>query len=117
MITHVIRLRKPWRCQLGAGQVTCRRGFNRPTGLDDGERVWLIVDGVRGAAQLTINDGPLGAVAAGVPSGGWDMTDLLQSHNELAISIACDDPAAALAAGPAALPGDLIAEVRLEIRA
>src|SRR5689334_22515172 len=51
-----------WAAALGSdffGRVRFRRRFNRPTGLEQHERVWLVAEGVAGLIAVTLNDQPL----------------------------------------------------------
>jgi hypothetical protein len=76
---HTIRLRGPWEHQtLEGGLVRYTRRFHRPTGLEGGERVWLIVDGR--AADVSLNGQPLAGARC-------DVTPLLAPSNHLAIII------------------------------
>jgi hypothetical protein len=70
---HVIRLRAAWTHE--GGGVSVRR-FNKPTGLEGGERVWLVWDGAVEAAEL--NGEPLRSDA-----GRHDVTDRLRLANEM----------------------------------
>jgi beta-galactosidase/beta-glucuronidase len=119
------RLQMPgdWGASLGVafrGRVEFRRRFGRPTGIDGGERVWLVCDGADAWAKLTLNGEPLGHVAGPAEAAEFDVTGLLRERNELAAVVECPRRAAdgaCLDRGPRAdLPGGLIGEVRLEIR-
>ena len=76
---HVIRLRGPWQTEpLSGGVVRYARRFHRPTGLDGGDRVFLVVG--EAAAGTYLNDQPL-AIACG----RCDITELLAGSNFLVI--------------------------------
>lgn len=70
---HVIRLRAAWTHE--GGGVSVRR-FNKPTGLDGGERVWLVWDGAVESAEL--NGEPLDVTPT-----RHDVTDRLRLANEM----------------------------------
>lgn len=70
---HVIRLRAAWRHE--GGGVSVRR-FNKPTGLNGRERVWLVWEGAVEAAEL--NGEPLE-----VSPTRHDVTDRLRLANEM----------------------------------
>jgi hypothetical protein len=135
MYPHRIRLRGPWDfesltradgrpgplptrgrmimpCRWGegglgdfAGRVRFRRHFGWPGRLDAHERVWLILAGVEGAAQVRLN----GQMVANIEgeSGPWEfeVTPLLQVRNELVAELD----------GSGGLAG-LWGEVALEVR-
>ncbi len=119
---HVIRLRGPWNYSAtdSAGQtregrapladgvtevappgfigtVRWRRSFHRPTGLDDGERVFLAIDNLRDATV------ELNGVA--LPSERCEITTRLHARNELVITQTC----------PSASSTRCFSDVRLEI--
>ena len=74
-MTHTIRLRAAWRSD---GRVRTRR-FNKPTGLDGGERVWLAVETAAKLDNATLNGSPVEFST----SGRCDITDALRPSNEL----------------------------------
>lgn len=97
MIPHSIRLRHPWEeVSAGDGRIVFRRRFNKPTGLDDSQRVALEVDRTLLAADISLNGTPLGQLSPGQPFAA-DITSLLQPANELKVDA---DPHTALAAPP-----------------
>jgi glycosyl hydrolase family 2 len=109
---HVIRLRAPWDAewlQEASGAVRCTRHFNRPTGIEGGDRVWLVIEGLNCSAAVSLNDIPVGRASRlpiGEPPARFDITPHLQPRNRIAIDLADptgDDPLASLG------------EVRLEI--
>ncbi|TWU00290.1 hypothetical protein Pla108_12390 [Botrimarina colliarenosi] len=71
---HIIRLRAAWEVE---GDLAIRR-FNRPTGLEGGDRVWLAWDGAVERAELN---------GVGLPprNNRHDVTELLKAHNELSL--------------------------------
>ncbi|MHB0955093.1 MAG: hypothetical protein ACYC0X_01810 [Pirellulaceae bacterium] len=53
---HVIRLREPWQVSREADhRVVLRRRFHCPTGLESGDRVLLVVEGLIGERSVTLN--------------------------------------------------------------
>ncbi|MDX1948076.1 MAG: hypothetical protein SFU86_21940 [Pirellulaceae bacterium] len=118
-MTHTIRLRGPWHCQpleragegplpaagtlampgdwselLGAdfrGRARLTRLFNRPTGLDELHRVWLVLDDAGHVSTLHLNGQEL---SRGLPR--QDITALLNPRNELIIEIISLDAPGAL---------------------
>jgi hypothetical protein len=84
-VPHAIRLRDPWKQELRAGGGTLfTRHFHRPTGLDDSSRVWLVIEGVTGAAEVTLNDRRLEGSG---PIVRCDFTAELRPNNLLAIAV------------------------------
>lgn len=110
-----------WAESLGAdyfGRVRYRRNFQKPTGLDRGERVWLVVEPPRSRGDISLNSEPLGEVDHDDPPARFDITSRLQGQNHLEVIVqhpALDAAAVAGDDSKARLPGGLIGEVRLEI--
>lgn len=113
-----------WGDSLGAdfrGRVRYSRRFNRPTGLEPGDLVFITVDDVDAFGAASLNDHPLGAMRLGEGPFRFDVTELLERYNRLMIEVelprtASDSPP--LPRGEReGLPGGLIGEVRLEIEA
>ena len=78
---HTIRLRGPWEQQpQDGGLVRYLRRFHRPTGLEGGARVWLVVEA---SAEIALNDTALGA-----SPGRFDVTELLAHRNTLVVTTA-----------------------------
>ena len=75
---HTIRLRSAWR----ASEKTHSRRFNRPTGLDNGETVWIAVDEATRIESASLNGEPL---SLGGSTARWDVTLLLKPSNELVL--------------------------------
>jgi hypothetical protein len=106
---HTIRLRDPWDVEPAAGGLRRhRRFFNKPTGLEAGDRVWIVVEGAVGFVELTLNGSPpphTGEQGSGEDSASraYDVTALLNLRNELVI-VTSDAPSSSRG------------EVRLEIR-
>ncbi|MEM6329483.1 MAG: hypothetical protein AAF790_04450 [Planctomycetota bacterium] len=107
---HVIRLRGPWTDEAGrrvklpaawrdalgdAESAVLRRRFNRPTNLDAGEAVRLLVESPQRIEALLLNTSPVAS--------GDDLAAKLADSNELTVRLA------------RAEPGGVVLEARLEI--
>ena len=105
MSVHTIRLAGPWQlesandssrtrlpveCSRGTGFCVARR-FGRPGRLDDGERVWLVIDGLSGEAEILLNEVPLEFVD-GADGLRVDITDEMVTDNWLSVRWKGDDP-------------------------
>lgn len=100
------------------GRVRYRRRFNRPSGLDPHERVWLVVEGVDAFGAVALNGRQLGEARGYASPASFDVTELLQPGNELLLEVELPrESAGVLRPGRENLPGGPIGEVRLEIRA
>jgi hypothetical protein len=130
---HRIRLRGPWECQPlsrtdggpvpgplrmslpsrwdegglrdFAGRVRFTRRFGLPTNLDASEQVWLLFEGIEGAAVVTLNGVRLGVHEVANEPFEFDITRLLRPRNELQVEVESPNPR-----------GGLWGEVALEIR-
>jgi hypothetical protein len=109
-----------WSAVFGAdflGRVQYRRVFHRPTGLEGGARVYLVVEWPRSSALVELNRKRLGHVSSGAAVVRFDITELMVDDNSLEIVV--DHPALdadCKAVDDAAHgPGGLVGEVRLEI--
>lgn len=81
---HRIGLQAAWHVEAGAGAWI--RSFGRPTGIDPGDRVWLVIE--RPAACVArLNGRPLPTIAAGVAAWRHDVTADLQRRNELRLDV------------------------------
>jgi hypothetical protein len=99
---HVIRLRQPWQTRELPGGVRYRRAFHRPTGLDGGQRVWLVIESPQSQVAVWLNGERLGDVRQGT-AGRFNVTGRLADRNRLEIDVE---------RGTADSP---VGEVRLEI--
>jgi hypothetical protein len=105
-----------WSGLLGAdflGRVRYRRTFQKPTGLESGQRVWLVVEAARSRGVVELNRKRLGEAG-----GRFDLTDQLEDHNRLEIVV--EHPALDARGMPdddsdTRSIGGLLGEVRLEI--
>ncbi|MCA9249115.1 MAG: hypothetical protein KDA42_18460 [Planctomycetales bacterium] len=103
-----------WTATLGAmyrGRAEYRRRFHRPTGLEIGEAVFLVFDGVRSRGMVQLNGAPLGCVDEA--GGEFDISAQLDEPNILLVRV---EHTAEPTADQAARPGGIVGEVRLEIR-
>jgi hypothetical protein len=97
------------------GRVRFRRRFHWPARLTSRERVWLIFDGIRGNAEVWLDDHNLGRFPGAPPPRQFDITDILEPTNVLLVEVATphedllEDPPAVGACG-------VTGEVRLEVR-
>ncbi len=114
-----IEMPSDWSQLLGAdfrGRARHLRRFGRPTGLDSGQRVWLVCDGATDAATIALNGAPLGAILGPNLPARFDITERLLPRNELVIDV--EFPSAEIAKQTSAAGtkcGGLTGEVRLEI--
>ena len=94
------------------GSVRAERRFNRPTGLEPGQPVYLVVEQVDFRGKVTLNDRPLGPVGLDHEL-RHEITELLIDQNRLSIEVElplnCQRP------GRESRGGGLLGEVRLEI--
>jgi len=110
-----------WSEPLGAdflGRVRYQRVFQKPTGLESGERVWLVIEGPRSRGVVELNRKRLGDVSHGESFGRFDVSELLEDHNGLEIVVehpALDASGRTNHDSVAVAPGGLVGEVRLEI--
>lgn len=126
-----------WSATLGPGfrgRVLYRRRFNRPTGLDAHNRVWLVIEGVDPRGHFALNGHALGTIDGYALPVESDVTELLAAANVLEVEVELPAEVAPSRAHPPlpaagrllpAIPrpgrehlaGGLVGEVRLEIRA
>jgi hypothetical protein len=88
-----------------AGRVRCRRRFGAPRQIDSHECVWLTFAGADALAEVWLNERFLGRHEGPRDSFEFEVTSLLQMHNELTVEVesACAE-------------GGLWGEVALEVR-
>lgn len=111
-----------WSASLGEdflGRVRYHRVFQTPTGLENGERVFLVVEPPRSRGEVRLFEQQLGVVEPTGPPGRFDITDQLDyDHNRLEIIVEhppFDHNDQHSPMPHEHLPGGLIGEVRLEI--
>jgi hypothetical protein len=101
------------------GQVLYTRHFGCPTGLEQEDRVMLVVQRADAFATIALNAQPIGIVPAGGRAARLDISTLLKPRNQLAILVELPEvtPDSAPLARPEreGLPGGLVGEVLLEI--
>ncbi len=100
------------------GRVRYRRTFQMPTGLDEGQRVWLVVEPPRSCGTVSLAGDLLGTIGPSNPPGRYDITEWLRERNHLDIVVEhppLDDATLANDDITTRLPGGLVGEVRLEI--
>jgi hypothetical protein len=100
------------------GRVRYHRVFQAPTGLESGERVFLVVEPPRSRGVVSLSRKRLGEVVWGGPAARFHITELLEDHNRLEIVVehpALDESLQSGDDGVTHLPAGLLGEVRLEI--
>src|SRR5262245_21883433 len=88
---HSIRLRDFWETSTDGPRTRHARKFGRPRTAGPGERVWVVCESVPGAAEVFVNDRPVGALAAAGPFAA-DVTDVLLPRNTLVFAVASAEP-------------------------
>ncbi len=127
---HRIRLRGPWQiagspaaeattAQLPAawqslfgdegGRVRFARRFNRPTNLEERNRVELVFAGIGGMAKIAINGTVLAEGASAPPELRFCVTELLRPGNEIVVDVEFDPTTAGNQ------PGGVFGTVSIEI--
>lgn len=87
MARHRIGLSQAWQAPEGEGAAPVWvRWFGRPSGLEETDRVLLVVEGASIAAELTLNGSRLGCPAASPSRAEFDVTSLLRQRNELLLA-------------------------------
>lgn len=106
MSAHRIHLRRPWQSAAAGPGPGWSRRFGRPTGLEPGDCVWLVIEGMP-QAEVWLNGNRLAPVDLLIAE-RYDVTDRLMTRNEIVI---------VAETGPGAEPtaGEPPAEVYLEI--
>jgi len=104
-----IRLRKPWQVEPPPHGLRWRRIFHPPTGLGVGERVCIVVEGIRATGSVTLNGQPLGRLAGPGSPSRFEVTSLLRERNELVLAIDLTPPGDET--GPSCPPGEVWIEI------
>lgn len=101
-----------WRELFGdrAGTAVFRRRFNRPTGLEESDEIWIVFPAVPGEVSFEINGRALSPCELTPERRAYDVTAELQEFNLMEVQVK-DDPAS-----HAGRPGGLCETVYLEIR-
>ena len=107
-----IKMPQDWRSTFGEepGRVRFSRVFHRPTNLNPQESVYIVMDGIGGASQISVNDVQLGIHSDSVENVSFEVTDLLRPTNELIVEVEFDPQS------NDSVPGGLWAAVGIEIR-
>jgi hypothetical protein len=105
---HTIDLTNAWEPPAAGSQAWVRR-FGRPSGVEPGDRVWLVMD-VPPPAGASLNGIPLPAMPEAVAPWRFDVTPRLGQRNELVLPLDADGCGMRRAPLPALRGG-----VRLEI--
>lgn len=82
MLVHTIRLREPWTRSDDEGVRRLSRRFAAPTGIHNGERVFLAAGAMQTASRVLLNEEPLGTLPAET-SARWEITDRISLRNEV----------------------------------
>lgn len=107
-----VTLPASWQTIFGneAGRAEFRRTFNQPTNLESHEHVWIVFQGVRGAAWVSLNRQRLGEINLDDTTAEFELTPHLALHNELVVQLTFD------VGNSPDQPGGLWGPVALEIR-
>jgi hypothetical protein len=99
------------------GRVRYVRSFQTPTGLEPGDKVWLVVEPPRSQGIVRLSDRQLGTVQRDRPAGRFDITSLLTDRNllEVVVEHPALDEGRPIAGSDIHAAGGLVGEVRLEI--
>ncbi len=106
---HRIRLRRPWQCRLQGDRVLWSRRFGRPTGLEPGDTVWIVVEQCPAAGALLLNGRPIGQLSSGTAESRFEVTALVEPRNEMVLDLAAVFPDSS--AAPDSPPGVVSLEV------
>lgn len=107
---HRIRLQAAW--QSAAAGAVWTRSFGRPTGIDPGDRIWLVIEAPK-ACAAKLNGRPLPVVVGVMAAWRHDVTAELLERNDLRLEFdAPSDVESVTARSP--LP-DALGLVALEI--
>ena len=106
MYPHRIRLRQPWQTERASDSIRFTRGFNRPTGLDPQESLWLVIESTAASGTASLNNSLLGSVVADRQETSFDITPQLENRNNITIELNLADNE----------PPPVLGEVRLEVR-
>ncbi len=80
---HSIRLRHPWQRESLGERIRWSRSFNWPAGLTPTETARIVIDNLLPTAAVSLN----GASLAVEQTGTFDVTELLNPSNQLAIEL------------------------------
>ena len=107
---HRMRLRPPWEQTRQGDQMLWRRRFGKPSNIEEGEQVFLVIESPQIDAVVLLNGQRLRRIQPAEPAVRFAITRLLQPRNELVLAAASTQ--SATPEESSALP---FGEVRLEI--
>jgi hypothetical protein len=117
-----IHIPADWSAKLGSdfcGRVRYSRNFGKPTGLEMNDHVELVCDCVDPCGCVELNGSTLGSIPLGLRATRFDITQLLQTRNQLIIDIELpaeiETDSTWIRPGRERLAGGIVGEVRLEI--
>ena len=116
-----VKIPSDWGDWLGSeflGRVEYRRNFNRPTGLEPGQNIWLVIEQIDSHGDVYLNDQLLGSLTIQGDSAGKpfriEVAQRLQLSNVLKVEIEVNaNSDRGKRTGQA---GGLIGSVRIEIQ-
>ena len=73
-----------------AGKACFRRRFHKPTNLEPHERVYIVLEEIKGRVQISINDSVLGTADNPQETIDYEITQYLKPFNELRVEIEFD---------------------------
>lgn len=90
--TGRVKMPCKWKSLFGdaAGKVCFRRRFHKPTNLEPHERVYIVLEEIKGRVQISINDSVLGTADNPQQTLDYEITELLKPFNELSVEIEFD---------------------------
>ena len=93
--TGRVKIPIQWKSLFGdvAGKACFRRRFHKPTNLEAHERVYIVLEEIKGRVQISINDSVLGTADNPQETIDYEITEYLEPFNELSVEIEFD-PAA-----------------------
>ncbi len=124
---HIIRLRGPWNLEPLARTglradgtlVLYSRRFHQPTGMDEIERIDLVIERVDALTGVWLNGRLLGEIPLGFMEFRTEIKERLERYNLLEVQVECpewmNDGTGEPLGQRTGLPGGLVGEVLLEI--
>ena len=108
---HTIRLRDPWDSELTPQGWQFSRRFQKPTGLNPGDHVFLEIEQIAHGGIVRLNGSELGPLVPGAIN-RWEITAQIHARNLIMLELAYAEE---LLPEARKVPGDAVGEVRLEI--
>ena len=105
-LVHSFRLRDPWQIACDAEVVCWTRTFHRPTGLEPGDALWLVVSGLPTDSTVSLNGRLLESRVD--QCGQFDVTGQIGATNRIAIRLPRQS-------APSSVDGKFPLDVRLGI--